>query len=205
MRRLQGLFRLFRFELPFAAGVSVLMGELLALGRFPAVGDMAAGFLSVFFISASALILNDYFDIESDRINAPERPLPSGQVSPQDVIILSIVVTILGLAISYWSGLAALLVAGLVWLVGFLYNWRFKQTGLPGNLKKTFFIPTFQNGCRNFWQKSDPVCWAFRSITWKRGSSFRVYVALLPASTLSIPSPSRIIRMRWHSTSRSPG
>lgn len=162
MRRLQGLFRLFRFELPFAAGISVLMGELLALGRFPAWGDMTAGFLSVFFISASALILNDYFDIESDRINAPQRPLPSGQVTPRDVIILSVVVTVLGLAISYWISRAALLVAGLVWLVGFLYNWRFKKTGLPGNLMVSFSVGmTFVYGGLVVERPFHPAVWFF--------------------------------------------
>ena len=73
------VFRLFRFELPLTAGVCVILGELLALGKLPTTIEIVLGFLSVFFISASSLILNDYFDIESDRINAPESPLPPGE------------------------------------------------------------------------------------------------------------------------------
>lgn len=71
-RKLWDLFRLFRFELPFAAGVSVILGELLALGQLPTAREIILGFLSVFFISAAALIINDYFDLESDKINAPD-------------------------------------------------------------------------------------------------------------------------------------
>jgi geranylgeranylglycerol-phosphate geranylgeranyltransferase len=54
-----------------------------------------------FFISATSLILNDYFDIESDKINAPERPLPAGLVTERDVVLLSIVVTMLGFITGY--------------------------------------------------------------------------------------------------------
>ncbi len=135
-----GLFRLFRFELPFTAGVCVILGELLALGKLPTTIEIVLGFLSVFFISASSLILNDYFDIEIDKINAPERPLPAGLVTGQDVVLLSIVVTMLGFIAGYLISLEALLVVILVWAVGFLYNWRFKKAGFIGNLMVSFSV-----------------------------------------------------------------
>lgn len=138
--RMLGLFRLFRFELPLTAGVCVILGELLALGTVPSTAEIALGFLSFFFISAAALILNDYFDIESDRINAPERPLPAGLVTGQDVVLLSIAVTMLGFITGYLISLEALLVVILVWAVGFLYNWRFKKAGFIGNLMVSFSV-----------------------------------------------------------------
>ena len=138
--KLSGLFRLFRFELPFAAGVCVILGELLALGKVPTIWEMTLGFLSVFLISATSLILNDYFDLESDKINAPERPLPSGIVTKQDVVSLSCAVTILGFITAFLLSFQALLAVILTWTVGFLYNWRFKKTGLPGNLMVSFSV-----------------------------------------------------------------
>ncbi|MBL0176370.1 MAG: UbiA family prenyltransferase [Ignavibacteria bacterium] len=132
--RLRGMFRLFRLELPFAAGICVVLGEMLALGALPAARDMILGFLSVFCISASALILNDYFDLEIDRINAPERPLPSGQVTRRDVVLLSTGVTLPGFAAGFLIGGSALVVVVFVWVVGFLYNWKFKRAGVLGNL-----------------------------------------------------------------------
>ena len=99
--KMLGLFRLFRFELPFTAGVCVILGELLALGKLPTTKGIVLGFLSVFFISATSLILNDYFDIEIDKINAPERPLPAGLVTERDVVLLSIVVALLGFITGY--------------------------------------------------------------------------------------------------------
>jgi geranylgeranylglycerol-phosphate geranylgeranyltransferase len=80
------------------------------------------------------LILNDYFDLEVDRVNAPQRPLPSGAVKPVEVLILAVVTSLGGLALAALIGLSALVVAIIFWGVGVLYNWRLKQSGFPGNL-----------------------------------------------------------------------
>ena len=138
--RLLGIFRLFRFELPFTAGICVILGQLLAIDQFPPISIMALGFLSIFCISATALILNDYFDLEIDRVNSPERPLPSGIVTKQDVVLLSIGVAMLGLIASYLISFTALLISLFVWMIGFLYNWRFKRSGLWGNLMVSFSV-----------------------------------------------------------------
>jgi len=75
--KLRGLFRLLRFELSFAAGACVVLAEVLALGGWPTLRMGIFGFLSVFSIAAAVLALNDLFDIETGRINAPLRPLPA--------------------------------------------------------------------------------------------------------------------------------
>jgi geranylgeranylglycerol-phosphate geranylgeranyltransferase len=162
MTRLHGLWQLFRFELPFTAGVCVVLGSLLALGQFPTLTEIALGFFGVFFISAAALILNDYFDIESDRVNAPHRPLPAGLVTERDLILLAAVVTLLGFLTGYLVGPTALLVVILVWLVGFLYNWRFKRSGLPGNLMVSFSVGmTFIYGGIVVGRPWETVVWFF--------------------------------------------
>ena len=164
--KLVGLFRLFRIELPFAAGVCVIVGELLALGRFPGVKESLLGFSSVFFLSAAALILNDYFDVETDRINAPHRPIPSGQVSRSDALALFVFVTVTGLGLSAFLGVTAILVAFLVWSVGVLYNWKFKKSGLPGNLMVSFSVGmTFIFGGVVVRQFSAFIFWYFTVIT----------------------------------------
>ena len=132
--RLVALIRLFRIDLSFSAGVCVVLGELLAHDTVPPLTTLLLGFFAYFFISATALILNDYFDYETDRVNAPERPLPSGLVTKTEVLTLSIVVALLGLALSVLLGLQAFIVAAVVWSLGFLYNWRLKRAGIWGNL-----------------------------------------------------------------------
>ncbi|PIQ11284.1 MAG: prenyltransferase [Ignavibacteriales bacterium CG18_big_fil_WC_8_21_14_2_50_31_20] len=110
------------------------MGQLLALGEFATLTISILGFLSVFSISASILVLNDYFDVETDKINAPHRPIPSNLVSPLEALIFSLALLFSGLILSYLMSFTALLFS-ITWsMIGFLYNRRFKQKGIVGNI-----------------------------------------------------------------------
>lgn len=143
----------------------MILGELLALGALPTTTEIVLGFLSIFFISATSLILNDFFDLEIDRINAPERPLPAGLVTEREVVLLSIVVAVLGFITGYLIRLEALLVIILVWAVGFLYNWRFKKAGLIGNLMVSFSVGmTFIFGGIAVNKPFETVVWFFAII-----------------------------------------
>ncbi len=165
IKKTKGLFRLFRFELPFTAGVCVILGEFLALGKMPSILDIVLGFFSIFFISASALIINDYFDIESDKINSPNRPLPAGLVTPKDVVWLFIVITLFGFITSFLINLTAFLVVVLVWIIGFLYNWQFKKTGLVGNLMVCISVSTtFIIGGITVGYPFDKLVWFFAGL-----------------------------------------
>ncbi len=140
MKKIKGLFQLLRFELPFSAGVCVVMGQILALGKFASIIITVLGFLSVFLISASILVLNDYFDIETDKINAPDRPIPSNLVSPSEALALSVVLLFVGLLISVLISISALLISIVLAIIGFLYNRYFKKTGFLGNLMVSFSV-----------------------------------------------------------------
>ena len=140
MKKVKGLFRLLRFELPFSAGVCVVMGQLLALGEFASLSITVLGFFSIFSLSASILVLNDYFDIETDKINAPHRPIPSNLVSPAEALLLSLFLLFAGLILSYSISLAALICSLALTIVGFLYNRKFKRKGLTGNLMVSFSV-----------------------------------------------------------------
>ena len=134
MSKIKGLFKLIRFELPFSAGVCVVMGQMLALGKFASSLITAFGFVSVFLISASILVMNDYFDVETDKINAPYRPIPSGLVSSFEALTFALFLLLLGLFISYLVNITVFLISILLAVIGFLYNRYFKKSGLPGNL-----------------------------------------------------------------------
>jgi len=140
MKKIKGLIRLLRVDLPFSAGVCVVMGQLLALGRFASVSETIYGFVSIFLISASILVLNDYFDLETDKINAPYRPIPSKLVSPNEALLLSVVLVSIGLILSYLISITALMCSVSLLLIGFLYNRKFKKNGLPGNLMVSFSV-----------------------------------------------------------------
>ncbi len=134
VKKIKGLFRLLRFELPFSAGVCVVMGQLLALGEFAPLLVTIFGFMSVFSISASILVLNDFFDIETDKINAPHRPIPAKLVSPSEAFWLSIFLLFVGLVLSYLISIIVLLFSITLAVIGFLYNGKLKKSGLIGNI-----------------------------------------------------------------------
>jgi geranylgeranylglycerol-phosphate geranylgeranyltransferase len=140
VKKLKGLFNLIRFELPLAAAICVILGQLFALGYFAPLLLTLSAALSVFFISASILVSNDYFDIETDKINAPQRPIPSGLVSPAQALSLAVFLLFAGLLLSLSISIAAFLFSmGLV-IIGLLYNRIFKRHGLIGNLMVSFSV-----------------------------------------------------------------
>jgi len=165
MKKLRGLFRLIRFELPSAAGVCVVMGQLFALEAFASVRETAYAFLSLFFVSSSILASNDYFDVETDRINAPDRPIPSGIVTPSEALSFSVLLALAGLLFSFLLGAPALACSTGLLIIGFLYNRKFKQTGLPGNLMVSFSVGmTFVYGGVSVGMPFNKTVWFFAAI-----------------------------------------
>jgi geranylgeranylglycerol-phosphate geranylgeranyltransferase len=140
IKKLKGFLQLVRPELPFSAGICVVMGQLLALSEFAPVEIAVTGFLSVFLVSASILVLNDYFDVETDRINAPLRPIPSGVVSQSGALYFTWALLAGGLMLSFYISNAALIISAGLFVIGFLYNRRFKKNGLAGNIMVSFSV-----------------------------------------------------------------
>ncbi len=160
--KLKDLLRLLRFELPFSAGVCVIMGQILAFGKFASISETAFGFLSVFLISAAILVLNDYFDVETDKLNAPHRPIPSNAVTPSEALLLSIILMLCGIIRSYLISVIALLVSLILLIVGFLYNRTYKKSGLPGNLMVSFSVGmTFIYGGISVGLPFNNIVWLF--------------------------------------------
>ncbi len=140
MKKLKGLFRLIRFELPLAASICAVLGQLFAIGSFAPLHLTLTAALSVFFISASILVSNDYFDIETDKINAPHRPIPSKLVTPAEALALAVFLLIAGFVLSLTISTSALLFSIGLTIIGLLYNRKFKKYGFTGNLMVSFSV-----------------------------------------------------------------
>jgi geranylgeranylglycerol-phosphate geranylgeranyltransferase len=164
-KKLKAIIRLFRPDLSLAAGICVIGGQIIASGRIPPLEIAILGFICAFGLSGSALVFNDYFDYEVDCINAPDRPLPSGAVSRSEALILAVVITLLGISAAGVLGVDCLFVGIIFWVIGFLYNWRFKQTGLPGNLMVAASVAvTFILGAMTMQSIWNPNVWIFSLI-----------------------------------------
>jgi len=160
--KINGVIQLIRPELPLAAGLCVVLGEVVALGGVPSLRQAMLGFLCGFFISGSAIILNDFFDLEVDRVNTPTRPLATGIILPAEAVWLTIITAILGLAASAWISLPAFVLCVIFWIIGALYNWKFKAAGLWGNLMVSSSVGiTLILGGMSVGQPWNGIVWCF--------------------------------------------
>ena len=115
-----------------SAGGAVLLGGYLSAGLGPARLWGAAVVATL--LTAAANVVNDAFDIETDRVNKPWRALPSGQLSARAATYLAATLLIVALGLSFRMGLAMALVAVVMAVLLLLYSWKLKPTFLAGNL-----------------------------------------------------------------------
>lgn len=133
MRSIISYLKLTRLQNNFIAAISVLVGAAIS-GDIESWGKVLFACLSAFFISAGGNSINDFFDLEIDRINKPYRPLPQGEISPLSALRFSISLFLLGVILSFWvkplSILVALVACGLL----IIYSSLLKKRFLWGNL-----------------------------------------------------------------------
>ena len=88
--RVRGFAELTRPANTFVAGVLTFVGAFVAEGAFANPVATAAAVAATWFATAAGMAINDYFDREIDRINAPERAIPRGAVSPREALAFSV-------------------------------------------------------------------------------------------------------------------
>lgn len=96
-------------------------------------------FLAVFLITGAGMILNDYYDLEIDKINAPNRPLPSGRISQKNALFYSIGLFCIGISFAALLSIYCLALASFNGLLLFLYSRKYKRDFLSGNIMVSYF------------------------------------------------------------------
>ena len=122
------------------AGIGVLIGGIIAVGGMPPT-EIAFAFVGAFFIAAGGNAVNDYADREVDAINNPERPIPSGDISPYDALFSSRILFAVGIAYGAltWQ-LSCLVIAGINSALLYYYSKRLKKEGLVGNITISYLV-----------------------------------------------------------------
>lgn len=127
----RGMIELTRPVNAIAAGVLTFIGAFVAGGIADAPPAAAVAVIATVLATGAGNAVNDYFDREIDRINAPDRPIPRGDVSPAMALGFGAVAfaVALGMVLVSLPPLAiAIALINLVALVA--YTELFK--GLPG-------------------------------------------------------------------------
>jgi len=98
--------------------------------------------ITAVFITSGANIINDIYDIKIDRINKPERILPSEKITVTQAWIYFCIAYSIAILFAILSGVTMLLIALTIALLLFLYSTFFKKTVLLGNLIVSFSAAT---------------------------------------------------------------
>jgi geranylgeranylglycerol-phosphate geranylgeranyltransferase len=85
-------------------------------------------------VTAGANAINDLFDIEIDRINRPNRPLPSGTLEQKDAKRMWFAMSFIAIGINFFINPFALLIVIFAVALLYWYSARLKKTILIGNL-----------------------------------------------------------------------
>ncbi len=91
--------------------------------------------ISAALIAAGGYIINDVYDLEIDRINKPDRVLPSGKINIKNAVRYYFIITVIGLILSvFTNNLWNILLAGVNSILLLLYAKKYKKTLIFGNL-----------------------------------------------------------------------
>lgn len=117
--------------------LTIIIAAELAWGLDPFNNVLLAA-LSAALITMGANVINDYYDIEIDRINKPNRPLAAGTVSKKTAFIYFIFVYFLAWCLAIYINVWMFLIAFMTSIILFFYSFRLKRTVLWGNLTVSF-------------------------------------------------------------------
>ncbi|WP_433021089.1 SCO3242 family prenyltransferase [Kribbella sp. CA-294648] len=127
MLRLADLAELVRAPAALTVPGDVLAGAVAAGNLRPArVAGLAASSVAIYW---AGMALNDWSDRDLDATERPERPIPSGRVTPRTALTLASALTATGLALSALSGgRATLRASALVAATAWTYDLAAKNT-----------------------------------------------------------------------------
>jgi geranylgeranylglycerol-phosphate geranylgeranyltransferase len=150
----------------FAVLVGIAVLQLEALLSVLVIPSFLTGFL----ISSYSMVINDIYDIDSDRVNQPSRPLPSGSASLGAAKTLAAALLASGIASSLFLGPVNFTIALLFALLSWLYSAKAKSTGLAGNsiVAASLAIPYIFGGAAVA-MMNDPLIWFLALISFLAG------------------------------------
>jgi 4-hydroxybenzoate polyprenyltransferase len=139
-RKITAYFQLIRLPNVLTAAADSLAGWLLAMGSIAEPNRWLPLLLTSMVLYASGTALNDVFDVEIDREERPNRPLPSGRISWRAAAWLGGLGLAIGPILACMSGsVTSAVVAAILALCILSYD---------GGLKHTWLGPAFMGACR---------------------------------------------------------
>ena len=121
-------------------GFATVVGQIMALKRLPESFMLVFPLLASALATASSFAINDYLDVDIDRINNPERPIPSGVVSRESALRFGIALFLAGFFASLPTNFMATCILTVTYGLSVFYSLFAKRTGLFGNIIVAFCV-----------------------------------------------------------------
>jgi len=133
MRTLLAFFLIIRPVNVAIAGLSILAAAAL-VQPFHFTTPLVAAMISTMLITAGANVINDWYDLDIDRINQPQRILPAGRLAPHAALLFAIFLFVCGNFFSIFINKTAAFIAVGSSIALVVYSWKLKRQPLTGNL-----------------------------------------------------------------------
>lgn len=129
-------WKLVRLEHSFMLAIAVVVGEVITLHALPQYNLLLLSILPPMLVGAASFAINDYFDLKSDSINRRmDRPLVSGEITPRNALLLSLLLFTLGTAISIFiKNFNCFLLTLSFSILACLYSFTLKDIAVIGNI-----------------------------------------------------------------------
>lgn len=132
MQKFLSYLRLARIQNNLITFVSVILGGFV--GGVSTWSKLILAAVSASLISAGGYVLNDYFDVEIDKINRPNRVLPKEDISLKKAFFFSISLFASGFILSFFLHPLSIALALFAIIFLSLYSAKFKREFLIGNV-----------------------------------------------------------------------
>ncbi|MBC8186530.1 geranylgeranylglycerol-phosphate geranylgeranyltransferase [candidate division KSB1 bacterium] len=133
MEKLKHYFILSRPLNVFIAMLSIFIGAFIT-GTISPLLKVIFACISGGLIAGGANVINDYFDVEIDKINKPHRPIAAGAISLKQAFAYSVFLYFIGIVFGWLVNWQAFVISVFSSILLFLYSAKLKRTVLWGNL-----------------------------------------------------------------------
>jgi geranylgeranylglycerol-phosphate geranylgeranyltransferase len=125
----------------FMTAVAVFVAATVATHGVPPMSlRLAAAYVTAFTVAAFAMVVNDIYDVEVDRVNEPTRALPSGAISIRGAWLYASLLAAIGLGLAAYDGPVELGLTALSCVLSTWYSQSLKLRGLSGNLAVSYNV-----------------------------------------------------------------
>ncbi|MDO9550081.1 MAG: geranylgeranylglycerol-phosphate geranylgeranyltransferase [Methanoregula sp.] len=126
-----GYFTITRPANAVVSGVTAIIAYLIATGTV--IPSVILLLVIVILITAAGNVINDYFDADIDRINRPERPIPSGKITLPAARNFAVILFLAGILAAFFTPPLCLFIAVINVLILVLYAANLKSLPVVGN------------------------------------------------------------------------